>query len=319
MKRKNIVQVLALLIVLSLFPLFRLQAEPIVLGKAITWVHVGDKSDPSQMALVRAEFDEEISYGSKEYIGPQTAQALMSTFDKPYDRKHSRTVVTVFPKASIAEIKRNEMMGIHAWSELLSKEGVPTSFKEREIDARYPRTAWLQLLLERGVTIESLIDYFFCMAHRHQLAFLEDSPYLWETATHGTSAIDAWETYKADYIDRFVSRYTRNWKTAAETARKRVETTKSSIPKVPNVPISPQVSQPHSEPEKITLSPLQNLVNQLEQTVKDLERQNRWDAAEQVKEVLEHIKKALVRDKTSKPPSNAPNRDKKKKSRYPPL
>ena len=318
MKRKNVVPMVALLIVLSLFPLFGLQAEPIVLGKAITWVHVGDKWDPSQMAFVRAEFDEEISYGSKEYVGPQTAQAVMRTFDKPYDRKHSRTVVTVFPKASLAEIKRNEMMGIHAWSELLSKEGVPISFKDREIDARYPRTVWLQLLLERGIAIESLIDYFFCMAHRHQLAFLEDSPHLWKTETHGTSAIDAWETYKADYIDRFVSRYTRNWKTAAETARKRIETTKS-ISKVPNVPISPQVPQLHSEPEKITLSPLQNLVNQLEQTVKDLERQNRWEAAEQVKEVLEHIKKALARDKTSKPPSNAPNREKKKKSRYPPL
>ncbi|MCG9132462.1 hypothetical protein J5I95_12335 [Candidatus Poribacteria bacterium] len=316
MKCKNVVPMVALLIVLSLFPLFGLQAEPIVLGKAITWVHVGDKWDPSQMALVRAEFDEEISYGSKEYIGPQTAQAVMRTFDKPYDRKHSRTVVTVFPKASLAEIKGNEMMGIHAWSELLSKEGVPISFKEREIDARYPRTAWLQLLLERGITIESLIDYFLCMAHRHQLAFLEDSPHLWKTETHVPSAIDAWEIYKADYIERFVRYYARNWKTPAEATGKRIAAARSRIPKVPNVPTIPQF---HSEPEETTSSPLQRLVNQLEQTVKDLERQNRWDAAEQVKEVLEHIKKTLARDKTSKPPSNAPNRDNKKKSRYPPL
>ena len=267
------------------------------------------------MALVRSEFDEEISYGSKEYIGPQTAQALMRTFDKPYDRKHSRTVVTVFSKASIAEIRRNEMMGIHAWSKLLSKEGVPISFKEREIDARYPRTGWLQLLLERGVTIESLIDYFLCMAHRHQLAFLEDSPHLWKSETYGTSAIDAWETYKADYIKRFVRYYTRNWKTPAEAARKRLEISKSRIPKVPNVPTIPQIPQFHSEPEETALSPLQRLVNQLEQTVKDLERQNRSDAAEQVKAVLAHIKKILERDKTP----NELNRNMKRTSRYPPL
>ena len=315
MKPKNIVPMVALLIVLSLFPLFGLQAEPIVLGKAITWVHAGDKWEPSQMALVRTEFDEEISYGSKEYMGPQTVQALMRTFDKSYDRKHSRTVVTVFSKARIAEIKRTEMMGIHAWSDLLSKEGVPISFKDREIDARYPRTAWLQLLLERGIAIESLIDYFFCMAHRHQLAFLEDSPYLWETETHGTSAIDAWETYKADYIKRFVRYYTRNWKTAAEAAGKRLEVSKSRIPKVPNVPTIPQIPQFHSEPEETALSPLQRLVNQLEQTVEDLERQNRWDAAGQVKEALEHINKILERDKTP----NKPNRNMKKTSRYPPL
>ena len=312
---KNIVQIVAILIVLSIFPFSGLQAEPIVLGKAITWVHAGDKWELSQMALVRAEFDEEISYGSKEYIGPQTAQALMSTFDKPYDRKHARTVVTVFSKASIAEIKRNQMMGIHAWSELLSKEGIPISFKDREIDARYPRTRWLQLLLERGVTIESLIDYFLCMAHRHQLAFLEDSPHLWKPETEGTSAIDAWQTYKADYIKRFVRYYTRNWKTAAEAAEKRLEASKSRIPKVPNVPAIPQIPQFHSEPEETALSPLQRLVNQLEQTVEDLERQNRSDAAGQVKEALEYIKKILERDKTP----NEPNRNMKRTSRYPPL
>ncbi|RKU06117.1 hypothetical protein C6503_26205, partial [Candidatus Poribacteria bacterium] len=165
---KNIVQMVAILIVLSIFPFSGLQAESIVLGKAITWVKAGDRWEPSQMALVRTEFDEEISYGSKEYAGPQTVQALMHIFDEAYNRKHSRTILTVFSKASIAEIKRNEMMGIHAWSELLSKKGVPITFRDREIEARYPRTAWLQLLLERGVTIESLMDYFFCMAHRHQ-------------------------------------------------------------------------------------------------------------------------------------------------------
>ena len=272
---KNIVKIVALLAILSIFPLSGLQAELIVLGKAITWVHGKDKWDPSQMALVRAEFDEEISYGSKEYAGPQTVQALMATFDEAYNRKHSRTVVTVFSKASIAQIKRNEMMGIHAWSELLSKEGVPISFKDREIDARYPRTVWLQLLLERGVIIDSLIDYFFCMAHRHQLAFLEDSPHLWKTETYGTSAIDAWKTYKADYIKRFVRYYTRNWKTPAEAAGKRLAAAKSRISKVANVPKIPRIPQFQSKPEETALSSLQGLVNQLEQTVADLERQNR--------------------------------------------
>ena len=309
---KNIVQIVAILIVLSILPFSGLQAEPIVLGKAITWVKAGDRWEPSQMALVRTEFAEEISYGSKEYAGPQTVQALMDTFNEAYNRKHSRTVLTVFSKASIAEIKRNEMMGIHAWSELLSKKGVPITFRDREIEARYPRTAWLQLLLERGVTIESLIDYFFCMAHRHQLAFLEDSPHLWKTETYGTSAIDAWETYKTDYVDKFVRSYTRNWKTPTEAAGKRLKVSKSSIPKVPQFP------QFHSEPEETALSPLQRLVTQLEQTVEDLERQNRWDAAGQVEEVLEHIKKALERNKT-KPSTKEPNRGEKKKSRYPPL
>ena len=318
-KRKNIVRIGALLIVLSIFPLFGLQAGPIAFRRSITWVPAGDKWDPSQMALVRTEFDEEISYGSKEYTGPQTVQALMDTFDETYNRKHSRTVVTIFSKASIAEIKPNETTEIDTWRELLSKEGISHSFKEVEIDARYPRTTWLQLLLEKGITIESLIDYFFSMAHRHQLAFLEDSRHLWKTEIHGTSAINAWETYKADYIERFVRYYTENWKPPAEATAKRIEIVESSIPKVPNVPTIPQAPQLHSELEKMNVLPLQSLVNQLEQTVEDLERQNRWDAAQRVKEALEHVKKALKQTKTSKPSSNEPKQQMKRTSRYPPL
>ena len=268
---------------------------------------------------MRTEFNEGISYGSKEYTGPQTVQALMGTFDEAYNRKHSRTIATVFSKASIAEIKPDETMGIHKWSKLLSKKGISSSFKGTEIDARYPRTAWLQLLLERGITIESLIDYFFCMAHRHQLAFLEDSPHLWKTEVHGTSAIDVWETYKADYIDRFVRYYTRNWKIPAAATAKRMEAAESSIPKAPNVPTIPQIPQLHSDLEEMTLSPLRHLVNQLEQTVEDLERQNKWVAAEQVKEVLEHIKKILEQTETPKPSPNKPKQDMKRTSRYPPL
>ena len=316
MKRKNIVTIVALLIVWSIFPLFALQAAPIVFERSITWVPAGDKWDPSQKALVRTEFNEGISYGSKEYTGPQTVQALMDTFDEAYNRKHSRTIATVFSKASIAQIKPDKIMGIHKWSKLLSKKGISSSFKGTEIDARYPRTAWLQLLLERGVTIESLIDYFFCMAHRHQLAFLEDSPHLWKTEVHGTSAIDVWETYKANYIDRFVRYYTRNWKIPAAATAKRIEAAESSIPKAPNVPTIPQL---HSDLEEMKLSPVRHLVNQLEQAVEDLERQNRWDAAERVKEALEHIKKILEQTETPKPSPNKPKRDMKRTSRYPPL
>ena len=289
------------------------------------------------MALIQTEFDGGISYGSKEYAGPQTVQALMNTFDESYNRKHAQTNLTVFPRASIAKIKQDTVTGLHAWSELLSKEGISIQFASREIDARYPREAWIQLFLERGATIESLMDYFFCMAHRNQLAFLEDSSHLWKAETHGTSSTEAWETYKVNYIDRLARYYTQKWKAAAEATRKRVEiskpkakttnekiktqieVTKSRIPKIPNTPTIPQVPKLNRELEETTLSLLQNLVNQLEETVKDLERQNRWDAAEEVKTVLEHVKQALAQIKAPNPSPNAPNRDEKKQSPYPPL
>ena len=221
-------------------------------------------------------------------------------------------------------------MGIHAWSKLLSKEGVPISFKGTEIDARYPRTAWLQLLLERGTTIESLIDYFFCMAHRHQLAFLEDSPHLWETETHGTSSTDAWETYKANHIGRFVRYYTRNWKTPAETHRKRIETTRAGMAaSKARVQAKAEASKNSkqeadykrwmSEFAKMDLQSLENLVDQLEQIVETLEHQHSQKTVEHVKQLSEYAKEALERAKDQKRSSNKSNRNMKKRSRYPPL
>ena len=191
---------------------FQTQADQLTIGKAMTWVHVGDKRDPSQMALVRTEFNGGISYSSKEYTGPQTIPELMNVFDEIYNLKHSDTIVTVFSRESIAEINPDEVTGLHAWQELLSKEGIFSQFTLTEIDARYPRNTWLQRLLERSIIIENLADYFFFMAHRYRLAFLEDNPYLWKTETQGVSSTEAWEAYKTVYIDELIRYYTRHQK-----------------------------------------------------------------------------------------------------------
>ena len=191
---------------------FEKQADQLTIGKSMTWVHTGDKSDPSEMALVRTEFNGGISYSSKEYVGTQTIPELMNVFDEIYNLKHSDTIVTVFSRESIAEINPDEVTGLHAWQDLLLEEGISSQFTLTEIDARYPRNTWLQLLLKRGIIIENLADYFLLMAHRYRLAFLKDNPYLWKTEIHSVSSIDAWEAYKITYIDKLVRYYTQGWK-----------------------------------------------------------------------------------------------------------
>ena len=198
------------------------ETPPMTIEKAITWAHVGDKRLQSEMALVQTEFDESISYGSKEYAGPQTIQALINTFDETYNRTHLHTTLTVFPRVDLAEINTDEVTGVHAWTDLLTKEGIPHQYTLTEIDTRYPRKIWMQSLLDRDIVIDSLIDYFFVMAHRYQLAFLEDSRHLWETEIHSPSSTDAWETYKAAYTDRLVKYYTQNWKILPEKIPARV-------------------------------------------------------------------------------------------------
>ena len=176
------------------------------------------------MSLVQTEFNTEISYSSKAYTGSQTPQALMHAFDDTYNRQHSHTIVTVFSKASINEIKQSEMTDSDAWQELLLKEGISSQYTPTEIDERYPRTPWLRLLLEKGITIESPIHYFFCMAHRYQLAFLEDNPHLWEIKIPGPSSSDTWETHKkGPYIDEIVAYYT-FWKLKPGTIKQQINT-----------------------------------------------------------------------------------------------
>ena len=223
MKPKHIVGILVLLIVVSVIAYHSLQTEPITLERTVTWTHLGNKRDPSQMALVQTEFNTEISFGSKEYTGPQTPQALMNAFDDTYNRQHARTTVTVFSKESITEIKKGEITETDAWKELLLNEGISSQYTLAEIDERYPRTPWLQLLLERGITIKSPIHYFYCMAHRDQLAYLEDNPHLWEIKFHDISLGDTWETYKASYIDEIIAYYT-FWKSNLGSTKEQTKT-----------------------------------------------------------------------------------------------
>lgn len=358
MKRKNVVKIVALSIVLGIATLFGIQANALTFERAMTWIHVGDKWTPSQMMLVRIELKEPTSYESMKYSGPQTAQELMNAFNESYNHKHLRTIVSAFPKASSVEIKPEKAKQRNTWSKLLLQKGISSSFTITEIDTRYPRHAWLNLLLEKGITINYLFDYLYCMADRYQLAFLEDHPELWKAGIQGIPPLDNWNNYKAAYLEELVKDYNlhRHFvaevvvtkttaKTQLETTRARIAASKArvaaanarikakkeatknsrqnSVPKTLHVPIVPRVPQPFNhlmELEEMTLPSLQRLVNQLEQTAENLERQNRRKAAAEVKEALEHAKKALEQMKTEKPaPTNQPKRNMNKKSPYPPL
>ena len=203
-----------------------------------------------------------------------------------------------------------------------------------EIDERYPQTAWLQMLLKKGITIENFHEYASSLSKRHTLAFLEDNPDLRKSGFFGMPLTDDWETYKDAYIDKLVrvNAQIQNSIASIEAAKARIEAAKSSrwnsvprvlnIPTAPNVPTIPRVPQLLSdltEFQEMNPQELQSLVNQLQQTVNDMERQNRWKAAEQAKEALEYIKVILKQTEIIEPSLNEPKRRMKKTSRYPPL
>ena len=312
MKRKNIVIILAVLAVLGIITFIESQADDYTFSETMEF-------KPTTPALPEA------------YTGPQTVQALMTAYDAEYNRRHSKVTVIAGGKSSQLTVA--------------------------EIDARYPRAAWLQMLLKKGITIKNFHEYASTLSKRHTLAFLEDNPDLRKSGFFGMPLTDDWETYKAAYTDKLVKINTQiqNSVAAIEAAKVRVEDAKARIdiskaraedakvrieaakssrwnsvltvpngPIAPIAPIAPRVPQLFNfnhltELEEIPLSSLRNLVNQLEQRVEDLERQNRWKAAEQAKGALEHVKEILEQTEIVEPSFNEPKRNMRKTSRYPPL
>lgn len=299
MKRKNIVIILAVLAVLGIITFIESQADDYTFSETMEF-------KPITPALPEV------------YTGPQTVPALMTAYDAEYDRRHPRTTVSI-------------------------SGGKSSQLTVAEIDTRYPRAAWLQMLLKKGITIKNFHEYASALSKRHTLVFLEDNPDLRKSGFLGMPLTDDWETYKAAYIDKLVSINTQiqNSVAAIEAAKVRVEDAKARIeaakssrwnsvltvpngPIAPIAPIAPRVPQLFNfnhltELEEIPLSSLRNLVNQLEQRVEDLERQNRWKAAEQAKGALEHVKEILEQTEIVEPSFNEPKRNMRKTSRYPPL
>ena len=150
----------------------------------------------------------------EKYTGPQNAKELMKALDTDYNKGHAKTEVSL-------SLKDN---GIET-------ENYSSNLTISEIDARYPRPEWLQLLLERGIIIGTLYEYASNLSQRHALALLEDNPNLWQSGIFDIPPTDDWETYKAAYINNLVNEHTkiRETEKQIERGKKIVEDAKAQI------------------------------------------------------------------------------------------
>lgn len=116
-----------------------------------------------------------------EYTGPQTVEALMRAFDTEFDSNTVKITVGIVG-------------------------GKSSSLAINEIDKRYPRTEWLQLILDNGLTLENFIHYASCLSKRHILAFLEDNPDFQKVNFFGIPPIqDDWEKYKMAVVMNIIA------------------------------------------------------------------------------------------------------------------
>ena len=252
MTRKNVVKMLTLLITLGFVTLFGFQANSQTVNSFIESIEArGPAPDTTP----------------EEYTGPRTVKGLMNAFDTAYNQRYSKARVIALCEDGVV------------YSSELAISG--------EIDARHSRVEWLQMLLQRGITIENFNDYRIYLSKRHTLAFLEDNPDLQEIGFLGMPLTDDRSAYKVAYIDKLVAKRIERLKKKVEDTKKRIERVKKKAERAKKQSNSQQFEY----------------VKQLEEARKQLKR---------AQETLERFQKPTS-------PSQQPNRNVRKRSPYPPL
>lgn len=207
MKAKHVVHILTLLIALGTVAFFGAHSdaqttedpwEAWVEEQTETVLKSAGEMDTEQRAEMRTKIREKFSAlaadlkneiasppQTQDYADLQTVKELRDTYDADYDRKHKDTTVRVSYTIGDTEIFAYD-------------ESVPLA----EVDAKYPRDAWLQMLLDKGVTIKNADAYWEYLFLRDRLVHLERQPQVWTSGLFEIPATEDWETYKAAYIER---------------------------------------------------------------------------------------------------------------------
>ena len=204
----------------------------------------------------RVQIDWKTPLVIEKYTGPQNAQELMKALDADYNKGHGKTEVSLSRKGN----------GIET-------ESYNSNFTISEIDARYPRAEWLQLLLDRGIIIGTLYEYASNLSQRHALALLEDNPNLWQSGVLDIPPTDDWETYKAAYIDKLVEIE----RTKAEIERRKPE-------------IERTIERIKEQVERAKV-----LIEQSQKDVGHAQKKLNSQQFEHVRKQLEHARKQIVR------------------------
>ncbi|RKU28628.1 hypothetical protein C6497_07655 [Candidatus Poribacteria bacterium] len=117
----------------------------------------------------------------------QNVKALRDAYDTHYDKKlenYSRDVNHKKDGESILSYK------------------IPLPIEE--VDKKYPRDEWIQMLLDEGIRINSFSQYRAYLLQRDSLIQIEKNPKMWSSGLFKIDPTEDWETYKKAYIDRKV-------------------------------------------------------------------------------------------------------------------
>lgn len=228
MRIRNVLKMLTFLIVLGIMALVGSQVNPqtntVIEPIAGRYTFMESIEGRSTSDTIPEKYPE-------VYDGPQTVKGLMNAFDAAYNQK--------FSKAKVVAL----WDGV-AYSSELAITG--------EIDAKHPRAEWLQMLLQRGITIENFDDYRIYLSKRHTLAFLEDNPDLRKIGFRGMPLTSDPKAYKVAYIDKLVAKRIEAHKKQMERAKQRIARAEERIARAKEQSIPKHVAHARKQIEQAT-------------------------------------------------------------------
>lgn len=118
-----------------------------------------------------------------------SVQSLMSRYDSVYGERHAGTTIS----------KTYVINGV----EVLKYSGKLLPLID--LDERYPRSEWLQTLLNKNVTIENIDDYCNYLNARDMLMRIQNKPDVWTSGLFNIPPTENWETYQEAYINQLVN------------------------------------------------------------------------------------------------------------------
>ncbi|MDE0011518.1 MAG: hypothetical protein OXU36_10240 [Candidatus Poribacteria bacterium] len=211
MKAKHIVHALTCLLALGMVAFFAAHSDAYAAGDPWeAWIdeqtdivlkssgETDEARRAEKRASIRAKFSALAAELKKEIASPpqtedyailQTVKELRDAYDEDYDQKHQDTTIRVSYTAADTEIFAYD-------------EHIPLA----EVDAKYPREAWLQMLLDKGITIENAEAYWEYLFLRDTLVHIERQPHVWSSGHLDIPATEDWDPYKAAYIERALDR-----------------------------------------------------------------------------------------------------------------
>ena len=266
----------------------------------------GHEIGSSNMSLrEHIEFDPETPPSDKKFIGPQNAQELMKALDADYNKRVVKIRVSISGKFAGTKAGTKTV--------IFNNVVVGSDLTISEIDARYPRAEWLQLLLDKGITIDDSHEYASMLSKRYTLALLEDNPDLQQLGILGIPPTDDWETYKAAYINKLVNDHTKIQESAEQIqhSTEQLERAKTQIEQSKeHAKLAIERSKEAIERAKTQLErgaeQLERAKAQLERSIEQLERARKELNSQQlvhVKKQIESVRGTLEPPKPPKEPT----------------